>query len=402
MRINLSFCCLILLFVWSSNTYAQGVEQVGTENTFDVATWNIEWFGNTSNGPNNEQTQFDNVLNIISNAGIDLWAVQEIASIVDFNDLLDALGDDFDGELATNSGEQRIGFIYNNKVVRTIRTRHILESFEFDFAFRPPLQLEAEITLPDTTVAVTLITAHMKAFSDVASYNRRVDASGRLKNHIDFTALESESVIILGDLNDELTRSTSSGRTSPYENFVSDTDNFDVLTLEIETSGGGSFCTNSSCSNTGSMLDHIFITNELAPFYVSNSVGTIPNLQSAISFFGSSTSDHLPIAARFDFKQSVISSIEDESLPVAVSIGSPYPNPFSNQTTISVQLERPSALHISLFDLLGREIDVLSNQEHAIGNLNFTVDASGLSNGIYLIRVTSDQFSRTMPVTVLK
>ena len=224
-------CSSALLY---GSVSAQGVTTVGTDGSLDIATWNIEWFGNTNNGPSNEDTQFNNVLEIIGNAGIDLWAVQEIAHVTRFNELVEALGSDFEGALATNSGEQRIGYIYNTQTVQARQVKHILESFEFEFAFRPPLQLEASITLPDTTLDVTFIVAHMKAFSDASSYERRVDASGRLKNHIDFTSLEDEPVIILGDLNDELINSTFASRTSPYENFVLDTDNYSVLTFPLE------------------------------------------------------------------------------------------------------------------------------------------------------------------------
>ncbi len=201
---------------------AQNVENVGNDNTLDIATWNIEWFGNENNGPSNTTLQLNNAAAVISGSGIDLWGVQEIADNGDFEDLLDALGDDYDGQLATNSGEQKVGFIYNTNVVRVRQIRHVLESFEQVFAFRPPLQLEADITLPDTTVTVTFIVLHMKAFSDPDSYQRRVDASVRLKNHIDFTSLDNEQVVVLGDFNDELERSTSAGRTSPYNNFVTD------------------------------------------------------------------------------------------------------------------------------------------------------------------------------------
>lgn len=402
MPIKLSLYCFFLLSVWSSHTYAQGVEQIGSENTFDIATWNIEWFGNTNNGPSNEQTQFNNVAEVIENAGIDLWAVQEIASSVDFNDLLDALGDDFDGVLATNSGEQKIGFIYNNQVIHAIQTRHILESFEFEFAFRPPLQMEAEVMLPDTSITVTIITAHMKAFSDTESYNRRVDASSRLKNHIDFTALDKEPVIILGDLNDELLRSTSSGRTSPYANFVSDVDNFATLTLDLESAGEGSFCNNASCSSTGSFLDHIIITDELVPSYISNSTGFIPNLQSAISLFGSTTSDHLPVVARFDFNQVPSSTDEDLSVPSTIRIEPAYPNPFAHSTSFSVHLERPSDLNVSVYDLLGRKVKTLTNRTYSIGTFDIAFEAEELPRGVYLIRITTNQFTRALPVTVLK
>ena len=51
----------------------------GTAATFDWATWNIEWFGSTSNGPAAEAGQLNHVRDIIASTDFDLWGVQEIS-----------------------------------------------------------------------------------------------------------------------------------------------------------------------------------------------------------------------------------------------------------------------------------------------------------------------------------
>lgn len=398
-KLLLALVCSLTICIGSA--WSQGVTTVGTDASLDVATWNIEWFGNANNGPSNEDTQFDNVLDVISNAGIDVWAVQEIAHVTRFNELVTALGPDFEGTLATNSGEQRIGYIYNTQTVQVESVKHILESFEFEFAFRPPLQLEASITLPDTTLDITFIVAHMKAFSDAASYERRVDASSRIKNHIDFTTLEDEPVIVLGDLNDELLNSTFANQTSPYENFILDTENYTVLTLPLEESGAGSFCNNAFCTSTGSFLDHIIITNELNAAFVENSAGFIPDLQVAINLFGSSTSDHLPVVARFDFSQVSTSTETPDALPAAITVDAPFPNPFANATNIGVHLNNPAALQIDVYDLLGRRVHTLENSHRQPGSYQYTLPADNLTPGIYLLRVVADEMVKTVPVTLI-
>ena len=52
---------------------AQNVPSVGTDSTLDVATWNIEWFGDAGSGPSDETTQFNNVKTVITNSEIDVW-----------------------------------------------------------------------------------------------------------------------------------------------------------------------------------------------------------------------------------------------------------------------------------------------------------------------------------------
>lgn len=397
-RITLLFFCL---FTFCSSISAQSVVNIGNENTLEIATWNIEWFGNSSNGPSNDALQLQNVAQIIAESGIDLWGVQEIADATDFETLLDDLGDNFDGFLATNSVEQKVGFVFNTDVIRIRQSRHILESFAFEFASRPPLQLEAEVTLPSGSTTVTFIVLHMKAFSDPDSYARRVDASTRLKNHIDFI-LPDDQVIVLGDFNDELERSTSGGRTSPYDNFVQDTDNFSFLTLPLEEANEGSFCTNSSCTSTGSMLDHILITNELFLGYIPESAGFIPDLTTSISSFGSSTSDHLPVVARFDFEPIIASNEQPDDFSDSIQLTHPYPNPFLESTTISYTVSQASHLKIEVFDLLGRKVDTLLDRFHVPGAYNQRFSSDAPKAGTYLVRFTTDNASTVVPVTQLR
>lgn len=400
---NCRLCLFILLFFAFPllSTHAQSVTAVGQDETLDIATWNIEWFGSANNGPSNDEVQISNAAAVIAGSQIDLWGVQEIADSGDFNALLTALGDDYEGELATNSVQQRIGFIYNTNVVRMKQIKHVLEDFSSAFASRPPLQLEAEITLPDTTLDITFIVLHMKAFSDNESYERRVDASGRLKNHIDFTSLDNAPVVILGDLNDEMVSSTSGGKTSPYQNFVSDTDNYSALTLPLEQAGEGSFCSNANCTSTGSMLDHILITDELFGTYITNSAGFIPNLQGSINFFGNTTSDHLPVLARFDFGQVVLDTEDTPAQLTRIFVDAPYPNPFSNTTTITVQVAEPAHIQVEVFDLLGRQVNTIADQFTNPGTYQYTFSAESAPRGLYMIRVSADGFVKTIPVTLL-
>ena len=132
-----------LLLLTTLPALAQTIPAKGTEATLDVATWNIEWFGDDgeNRGPSNDAGQIANVKAVIEQAEIDLWGVQEIADPEDFEALLDALGDGYDGVLATQSGTLRIGFIYKTDVFSNIVFQHILTTASFDFAGRLPLQM---------------------------------------------------------------------------------------------------------------------------------------------------------------------------------------------------------------------------------------------------------------------
>ncbi len=65
-----------------------------------------------------------------------------------------------------------------------------------------------------------------------------------------------------------------------------------------------------------------------------------------------------------------------------------YPNPFNPSTTISYQL--PSSMHVKLtvFDLLGRQVETLVNERENAGNHSVVFDASNLPSGVYFSQLS--------------
>ncbi|MEZ4700781.1 MAG: T9SS type A sorting domain-containing protein [Rhodothermales bacterium] len=379
----------LILILAAGSAHAQSVPVIGTPESLDVAAWNIEWFGDPNNGPSNDAQQIDNVGAIIAGAGIDLWAVEEIADADDFDALLAALGPDFDGRLATNSGSQRIGFVYDTRVVRPLQVRHILEEFDNAFAGRPPLQLEAEIMLPDTTVTMTFIVVHMKAFSDTDSYDRRAEAATRLKNHVDFTSLEAKPVVIMGDFNDEMDGSITSGRATPYAAFVEDTADFSVLTLPLELAGDGTFCANANCTSTNSMIDHIVITDELFAWSGAGATAVLTDIPMAFTLFANTTSDHVPVYTRLTPPS--VSTAAERPLPHTAALGMPYPNPFSATTTLTYSLAAPGPIDLRVYDILGREVKVLVSRFVPAGAQDITLSLVGQPAGVYFVRSSTGE-----------
>ncbi len=360
--------------------------QVGQSETFDIATWNIEWFGSSSNGPFNDERQVDNVRDIIRSSRVELWAVQEIANIQRFDQLLDELGPEWTGQLATNSGTQRIGFIWDTRVVTKRSVRHVLESFSSEFAGRPPLQGEFGITLPDTSFVVTAINVHMKAFGDASSYQRRVNAAQRIKNHIDFSSLSSSSVIFLGDLNDELINSTYANQSSPYQIFLDDPDDYLALTLPLDQNNTATWVG----SANGSTLDHILISSELAPSVVPGSVSTLDSLRSVIGYTVN-TSDHLPVHASFG--RVIATTVQDESSLPAPGIVSLYPAPTSGPLYLDFISDSSGWAMIQVFDLQGRMILQDDSRGAPLTRNRTTIDVSRLTPGVYMMRVSGSSGS---------
>jgi hypothetical protein len=79
-----------------------------------------------------------------------------------------------------------------------------------------------------------------------------------------------------------------------------------------------------------------------------------------------------------------------------------FPNPYNSQTTISYSVPNSSLVQIQIFDILGREISTLLNEEKAAGNYQVEFNASSLSSGIYLYKLQAGEFVQTRKMILLK
>jgi hypothetical protein len=59
-------------------------------------------------------------------------------------------------------------------------------------------------------------------------------------------------------------------------------------------------------------------------------------------------------------------------------------------------------VQLKVFDIMGREISTLVNEQLAPGTYETTFDGSALSSGIYFYKLTSGSFSQTKKLTLLK
>lgn len=79
-----------------------------------------------------------------------------------------------------------------------------------------------------------------------------------------------------------------------------------------------------------------------------------------------------------------------------------YPNPFNPLTTISYYIPESIQVELKVFDILGREVVELINEEHNSGNYKIIFDGSALPSGIYFYRLQSQRNSKTRKLILLK
>jgi hypothetical protein len=89
---------------------------------------------------------------------------------------------------------------------------------------------------------------------------------------------------------------------------------------------------------------------------------------------------------------------EDLGLPTDYALHQNYPNPFNPSTTIVFDVPSASELSIVVYDLLGRQVKTLVSGSIAAGRHEATFDATGLTSGLYIVRMrTGDRvFERSV------
>jgi len=98
----------------------------------------------------------------------------------------------------------------------------------------------------------------------------------------------------------------------------------------------------------------------------------------------------------------LVSVKSEENIPLNTTLSQNYPNPFNPTTKIEYLLPQASYVTIKLYDLLGREIKVLTQNQHQPGNYELTFDGSGLSSGTYIYRITAGDFTESKKLLLLK
>ncbi len=96
-------------------------------------------------------------------------------------------------------------------------------------------------------------------------------------------------------------------------------------------------------------------------------------------------------------------SVEDYSnVPLKFELYQNYPNPFNPETIIRFDLPENQFVILKIFDVHGREIETLINQNLNSGTYIIKFDASDLSSGIYFYKLITPKFTKTQKMILLK
>ena len=100
--------------------------------------------------------------------------------------------------------------------------------------------------------------------------------------------------------------------------------------------------------------------------------------------------------------QGVTVGTENEELPTEVALSQNYPNPFNPQTTIDYALPKAGDVSLVVYDMLGREVDVLLDGPQAAGRHTVRFGANHLPNGAYVYRLVAADKTITRTMVLVK
>jgi hypothetical protein len=96
-----------------------------------------------------------------------------------------------------------------------------------------------------------------------------------------------------------------------------------------------------------------------------------------------------------------IKNISSE-IPSSYSLQQNYPNPFNPATNIKFAIPKNEFVKITVFDMLGKEIETLVNEQLAPGTYETNWNASNYPSGVYFYKLSAGDFSETKKMLLLK
>jgi PKD repeat protein len=105
---------------------------------------------------------------------------------------------------------------------------------------------------------------------------------------------------------------------------------------------------------------------------------------------------------RFTVAISTEGFISEPELPTSIALKQNYPNPFNPTTVIEYQLPQSAQVRLQVYDMSGRQVAELVNEQISAGTHTINFDASNLSSGVYMYRLQAGTIMLTRKLTVVK
>ncbi|MFC2134001.1 T9SS type A sorting domain-containing protein [Bacteroidota bacterium] len=95
-------------------------------------------------------------------------------------------------------------------------------------------------------------------------------------------------------------------------------------------------------------------------------------------------------------------NINDDIVPDKIELFQNYPNPFNPTTNINYSLSKDGYVSLKVYDILGKEVATLVNEDNYAGQHTVSFDGSNLSSGIYIYTLQTNSKAVTQKMLLIK
>ena len=82
--------------------------------------------------------------------------------------------------------------------------------------------------------------------------------------------------------------------------------------------------------------------------------------------------------------------VQVDDTPKPFKLSAPRPNPFQTTSSLTLTVEEPGDITVTVHDALGRRVALLREGQTTAGTYTLRVDADNLPPGLYIVRATND------------
>jgi uncharacterized protein (TIGR02145 family) len=176
------------------------------------------------------------------------------------------------------------------------------------------------------------------------------------------------------------------------QGFGTNTSGFSAMLAGYRNYGGGFF-------NLGSNAFFLSST-EIDAMYESN-IG-MDDRGSNFAFNTNVKTNGFCVRCLKDESSTAVEGDNEKGFSTEYTLSQNYPNPFNPRTIINYSVPKASFVTIKVYDVLGKEVFTILNENKPVGNYSVDFDASKLVSGLYFYQLQSGNFLETKKFVLLK
>jgi len=97
-----------------------------------------------------------------------------------------------------------------------------------------------------------------------------------------------------------------------------------------------------------------------------------------------------------------VDEISNEVLPQVYKLNQNYPNPFNPSTTISYSLPKAEKVRLTIYNLIGQQVEVLINKKQTPGEYRIIWDSQDLPSGLYFYELKTENFTQRKKMILIR